>query len=225
MKKKKKLDIIYEDKEIIVINKKSGVLCISTDKEKTRTLYHEVSDYVKKSNPKNKIFIINRLDKDTSGIVLFAKSQNIKYEYQNRWDKLAVKRLYKAIVSGNINKKEDTIKSYLKETKTLLVYSSDDKKNGKLAITKYKVIKENKNYSLLDIEIKTGRKNQIRVHLNDIGHSIVGDTKYKGKKSPLNRLGLHAYYLELKHYKTGKIMKFECNMPKSFDLLFEKENK
>lgn len=219
MKKKKKLDIIYEDKEIIVINKPSGILCVSTDKEKMKTLFYEVSSYVKKSNPRNKIFIINRLDKDTSGIVLFAKSQSIKLAYQNAWDTLAKKRCYKAIVLGILDKKEDTLKSYLSETKTLLVYSSDNKK-GKLAITKYKVEKENNKYSYLDIEIKTGRKNQIRVQLNDINHPILGDMKYGKVKSSLNRLALHAYYLELVHYKTGKIMKFECKIPKSFDTLF-----
>ena len=218
--KKKKLDIIYEDKEILVVNKPSGLLCISTLKEKERTLYHEVSDYVKKSNPKAKIFIVHRLDKDTSGIVMFAKNQNVKYAYQNNWDNLVIKRGYTAIVSGVLEEKEKTIKSYLKETKTLLVYSSNDKKDGKLAITKYKVIKENKYYSMLDIEIKTGRKNQIRVHLKDINHPILGDTKYGGRKSSLNRLALHSNLLIVKHYKTKKIMEFSSKIPKSLELLF-----
>lgn len=218
--KKKKLDIIYEDKEILVINKPSGLLTVSTPKEKERTLFHEVSEYVKKSNPKTKVFIINRLDKDTSGIVLFAKNQNIKYMYQNNWDKLAVKRCYVAVVNGTLKQKTGTIKSYLKETKTLLVYSSNDKKEGKLAITNYKVLQENNKYSMLDIEIKTGRKNQIRVHLNDIGNPILGDKKYGNVKSPINRLTLHASYMLLINPKTKKQMEFICDMPKSFNNLF-----
>lgn len=218
--KKKKLDIIYEDKEILVINKPSGLLTVSTPKEKEKTLFHEVSEYVKKSNPKAKVFIINRLDKDTSGIVLFAKNQNVKYMYQNSWDKLAVKRCYVAVVNGILKQKTGTIKSYLKETKTLLVYSSSDKKEGKLAITNYKVLKENNRYSMLDIEIKTGRKNQIRVHLNDIGNPILGDKKYGNIKSPLNRLTLHASYMLLINPKTKKQMEFICDIPKSFNNLF-----
>lgn len=223
MKKKKKLDIIYEDKEILVINKPSGLLTISTEKEKERTLFHEASDYIKKSNPKAKIFIVHRLDKDTSGIVMFAKNQSVKYMYQNAWDSLVVKRGYKAVVKGKLENKKGTIKSYLKETKTLLVYSSDDKKNGKLAITDYNVIKENNIYSLLDINIKTGRKNQIRVHLNDLGHPILGDKKYGNVKSSLNRLALHSDTLIVINPKTKKQMEFNAKIPKSFELLFEKK--
>lgn len=219
-KKRKKLDIIYEDKEILVVNKPAKLLCISTEKEKERTLYHEVSDYVKKSNPKAKIFIIHRLDKDTSGIVMFAKNKNVKYAYQNSWDNLAIKRGYVAIVKGMLDKKHDIIKSYLKETKTLMVYSSKNRKDGNLAITKYNVIKENNNYSMLDVEIKTGRKNQIRVQLSDINHPILGDMKYGDKKSRYNRLFLHANYLAIKNYKTKKIMEFESKVPKEFNNLF-----
>lgn len=220
MKRKKKLDIIYEDKEILVVNKPSGILTVSTPKEKEKTLFHAVSDYVKKSNPKAKVFIVHRLDKDTSGIVMFAKNQTIKYTYQNAWDKLVLKRGYKAVVDGVLEKKTGTIKSYLKETKTLLVYSSNDKKNGKLAITNYKVIKENKRYSMLDIDIKTGRKNQIRVHMKDINHPILGDKKYGNKKSPTSRLMLHAGELAIINPKTKKKMEFISKVPKSFDLLF-----
>lgn len=219
-KKKKKLKIIYEDKNILVVDKPSNLLCISTPKEKEKTLYHEVSDYVKKSNPKAKIFIIHRLDKDTSGIVIFAKSKEVKYMYQNSWDKLCLKRGYTAVVDGVLKEKSGTIKSYLKETKTLLVYSSNDSKNGKLAITKYKVLKESKKYSMLDIEIKTGRKNQIRVHLSDLGCPILGDKKYGNKKSFANRLMLHASYMLIRNPKTNKNMEFISKVPSSFELLF-----
>ena len=219
--KKKKLDIIYEDKNIIVVNKPSGLLTVSTEKEKEKTLFKEVSLYVKKSNPKAKIFIIHRLDKDTSGIVVFAKNQNIKYKYQNNWDNLVIKRGYTAVVEGTLIKKKDTIKSYLRETKTFMVYSTNDRENGKLAITNYNVIKENKKYSMLDIDIKTGRKNQIRVHMNDINHPILGDKKYGDKKSNFSRLMLHASILIIINPITKKKMEFVCDTPKSFDLLFK----
>lgn len=218
--KKKRLDIIYEDKDIVVINKPSGLLTISTAKEKEKTLYKEVSDYVKKSNPKLKIFIVHRLDKDTSGIVIFAKNQNIKYMYQNSWDKLVLKRGYTAVVNGLLKQKNGRIKSYLKETKTLFVYSSNDKKEGKLAITDYNVIKENKKYSMLDIDIKTGRKNQIRVHMKDLGNPILGDKKYGSKKSSFNRLFLHANELVVINPKNNKKMEFKTDIPKVFDNLF-----
>lgn len=218
---KKKLDIIYEDKNIIAINKPAGIFTISTPKEKVKTLFYEVSDYVKKSNPKAKIFIVHRLDKDTSGVVLFAKSQDIKYKYQNNWDDIVLRRNYVAVVEGRMEKKKDTLKSYLKETKTLLVYSSNDSKNGKLAITNYEVLKETKRYSYLDINIKTGRKNQIRVQLSDINHPILGDKKYGKAKSPLNRMALHANVLELINPVTKRKMEFVAKIPKVFDILFE----
>lgn len=224
MRRKKKLDIIYEDKEILVVNKPSGVLTISTPKEKEKTLFHEVSDYVKKSNPKAKVFIIHRLDKDTSGIVMFAKNQNVKYSYQNNWDNLVLKRGYVAVVDGLLENKTGVIKSYLKETKTLFVYSSNDKKNGKLAITNYNVIKENNKYSMLDIDIKTGRKNQIRVHLSDINHPILGDKKYGNKKDHVKRLMLHAGELIIINPKSKKKMTFISEAPKSFNLLFDERN-
>lgn len=219
--KKKKLDIIYEDKKIIVVNKPSGLLTVSSTNEKERTLYHEVSSYLKKSNPKAKVFIIHRLDKDTSGIVMFAKDKETKYLYQNNWDNLVKERCYIAVVNGVLETKKGKVTSYLKETKTLLVYSSNDKKSGKLAITNYSVIKENKRYSLLDIEIKTGRKNQIRVHMKDINHPIVGDKKYGNKRSFTNRLMLHAYKLVIINPKSKKKMEFISKTPKLFEDMFK----
>lgn len=217
--KKEKLDIIYEDKYLIGVNKPAELLTISTDKIKDNTLYHQVYTYLKQKHKSNKVFIVHRLDKDTSGIVLFAKTEEVKYKLQDNWNN--TKRFYYAIVNGVVKKNKDTIKSYLKETKTLLVYSSNDKVNGKLAITNYERINSNNKYSLLNIEIKTGRKNQIRVHLNDIGHSIVGDKKYGIKNNPLKRLCLHAYRLEVIHPVTNKLIVLECNYPKIFNKLIE----
>lgn len=218
--KKDKLDIIYEDKSIIVVNKPSHLLTISTDNEKEKTLFHKVMLYEKRKNKNNKVFIVHRLDKDTSGLVLFAKDEKIKYKLQNNWDK-ETKRGYVAVVHGK-TKDSDTLKSYLVETKTLLVHSTPDKKLGKLAITEYKKILENKKLSLLKINIKTGRKNQIRVQLADNGNQIVGDKKYgENKFDPLRRLCLHANYLEIVHPVTNKKMVFELDIPKVFLNLFE----
>ena len=218
--KKDKLDIVYEDKSIIVINKKAHMLTISTDNEKEKTLFHQVMLYEKRKNKNNKVFIVHRLDKDTSGLVIFAKDEKIKHKLQNDWDK-NTKRGYVAVVHGKTKDKE-VLKSYLMETKTLMVYSTNDTKNGKLAITEYQKIGGNNKYSLLKIKIKTGRKNQIRVQLNDINNPIVGDKKYGNNKfDPLRRLCLHANYLEIIHPITNKKMVFETDIPKEFIRLFE----
>ena len=211
----RKINIIYEDKDIIVVNKPYGLLSIATIKNEDKTMYREVSAYIKKSNPKAKIYIVHRLDKDTSGILVFAKNINTKIALQNNWDNLVKKRAYIAIVEGQVEKEKDIIKSYLKENKTLYVYSTN-KKEGKLAITEYRKVISNKEYSMLDINIKTGRKNQIRVHMKDINHPIVGDKKYGSKKNPIRRLCLHAYLLEVIHPKTNRLMHFELDIPDSF---------
>lgn len=219
MKKKEKLDIIYEDKYIIVINKPSNLLTIGTEKNRDNNLYRKVSDYVKKQHKSNKIFIVHRLDKDTSGIILFAKSEKIKSILQREWDKTT--RYYVALVEGKV-KTSGTIKNWLRETKTLYTYSSNIKNDGKLAITKYKPIISDNQYTLLDIEILTGRKNQIRVHMKDIGHPIVGDKKYGSTKNPIRRMMLHATYLKIKHPITNNEIEFISKYPEIFNKLIKK---
>lgn len=215
MKSSERINIIYEDKDIIVVNKPAGLLTVSTDKEKEKTLFHKVYMYIKKKNKNNKIFIVHRLDKDTSGIVLFAKNESLKIKIQNDWDNLTKERKYVAIVHGKLTKEKGEVISWLKETKTLLTYSSNKPGDGKKAITNYRVVKNNSNYSLLDIDIKTGRKNQIRVHMRDIGNPIVGDTKY-GIKDNFKRMYLHAYKLTLIHPVTNKLLEFETDIPNEF---------
>lgn len=213
--KKEKLKIIYEDKELLVVYKKGGLLTISSEKEKENTLFHKVYEYEKAKNKNNKVFIIHRLDKDTSGLVIFAKSEKTKRFMQDNWNTFT--RKYIAVVSGKMDKKEYSLISYLMETKTNLVYVTKNEKLGKKAITNYKVIGENKNYSLLDIDIKTGRKNQIRVQLSNINHPILGDKKYsKLKTNPLSRLCLEAYFLKIIHPITKKEMDFVIPMNKDF---------
>lgn len=215
----KNIDIIYEDKDIIVINKPSGLLTVATEKEKNKTAYHLVMEYLKKKNKNNRIFIIHRLDKDTSGIIMFAKNERAKHLYQDNWNDIVKKRCYYAVIDGKMENKEGTIKSYLKENGNM-VYSVKDR-SGKLAITEYKVLKERKNISLLDINLKTGRKNQIRVHMKENKTSILGDLKYGEKSKLINRLALHAYKLELVNPVTKKLLTFEINMPNEFKMLFK----
>ena len=215
----KNIDIIYEDKDIIVINKPSGLLTVATEKEKNKTAYHLVMEYLKKKNKNNRIFIIHRLDKDTSGIIMFAKNERAKHLYQDNWNDIVKKRCYYAVIDGKMENKEGMIKSYLKENGNM-VYSVKDR-SGKLAITEYKVLKERKNISLLDINLKTGRKNQIRVHMKENKTPILGDLKYGEKSKLINRLALHAYKLELINPVTKKLLIFEASMPNEIKTLFE----
>ena len=214
----KNIDIIYEDKDIIVINKPSGLLTVATEKEKNKTAYHLVMEYLKKKNKNNRIFIIHRLDKDTSGIIMFAKNERAKHLYQDNWNDIVKKRCYYAVIDGKMENKEGTIKSYLKENGNM-VYSVKER-SGKLAITEYKVLKERKNISLLDINLKTGRKNQIRVHMKENKTPILGDLKYGEKSKLINRLALHAYKLELINPVTKKLLIFEASMPNEIKTLF-----
>jgi len=208
--KSKKMDILYEDKYLIVINKPSNLLTISTEKEKENTLYHKVFDYLKKKNKNNKVFIVHRLDKDTSGIVLFAKDEKTKFFMQDNWDKF--KKCYVAVVEGKVKDSKGVFKSYLKETKTHITYSVSDK-DGKLAITEYEKVLENKKYTMLSLNLKTGRKNQIRVQLADNKTPIVGDKKYGTKRDPIRRMALVANYLSFIHPKTKENIVLDIDIP------------
>ena len=210
------LDILYEDNEIIVINKPSGLLSMASEKEKSKTAYHLVREYLQKQNRNNKVFIVHRLDQDTSGVLMFAKNEKIKRLFQDQWNDLVNIRGYLAIIEGSMERKEGTIETFLEESKSQMVYVS---KTGKKAITHYKTIKQNKNYSLLEINLDTGRKNQIRVHLSYYKHPIVGDLKYGSHINPIHRLALHSHILELKHPVTHKILRFEAAMPEIFNRL------
>lgn len=212
------LDIIYEDENIIVINKPAGLLSIASDNEKIETAYRMVLDYVKRKKTNNRVFVTHRIDKETSGVLMFSKNQELNNELQDNWNDIVSKRGYMALVEGKVEKKEDTIINYLLETSTNIMYASNDKKNGKRAVTHYKLIKSNSKYSLLDVNIDSGRKNQIRVALSNINHPIVGDEKYGNKKSPIKRLGLHAYQLDIKI--RGKQYKFIAKTPSCFNSVF-----
>jgi len=213
------IDIIYEDKDIIVINKKSGLLTIATDDEKEVTAYHFVMEYLKSRNKSARVFIVHRLDKDTSGILVFAKSERMKKLLQDNWNDIVKVRSYLTIVEGVVPKDKGTIRTYLKENKNNMVYSSPKSSDGKLAITNYKKISSNANYSFLEVKIDTGRKNQIRVHMKELGYPVVGDKKYGIKSDPIKRLALHANVLEFVNPVTKKVMHFESKMPECFKKL------
>lgn len=207
--------ILYEDEKIVVIDKPAGLLSVANEKEKERTAYRILSDYVKSADRRAKIFIVHRLDRDTSGILLFAKDAGTKAAFQENWDSLVIRRGYTAVCEGTPAAESGVLTSYLRESTGHMVYSTDSKKHSQKAITKYSVIKSNGSFSLLDIEIETGRKNQIRVQLSEFGHPVAGDKKYGAETNPLKRLALHASVLELKT-PYGKSLKFISKAPESF---------
>ncbi|MEG0068457.1 MAG: RluA family pseudouridine synthase [Cetobacterium sp.] len=214
----KGIKIIYEDKFIIVVEKESGILSISTENKKNeRTVYKLLMDYVKGRNERDRVFIVHRLDKDTSGVMLFAKTEEIKTELQENWKDIVKEREYAVIVEGILQNKVGQVKSYLKDNKAFVTYSvRDDKTGGKLAVTNYKVEKTKGKYTYLKALLETGRKNQIRVHMSDIGHPVVGDKKYGAQTNPIKRLGLHAHTLKFIHPITKKEMCFTSNIPQEF---------
>ncbi|MFD2045245.1 RluA family pseudouridine synthase [Ornithinibacillus salinisoli] len=209
------MSILYEDNDIIVINKEAGLLSIATKKEKQQTAHNQLMEYVRKQDPQNRIFVVHRLDKETSGVMMFAKSEKIKRKMQDDWKHVVKERTYVALVEGKVEKQAGTISSWLRETKTHLMYSSNDK-NGQHAVTHYKVTQSNNEFSLLEVQLETGRKNQIRVHMKDLGHPIVGDKKYGATSNPLRRLGLHAKILSFHHPETNQLLLFKADVPKSF---------
>ena len=211
--------IIFEDDHLLVVNKPSGLLTIATDKEKERTLYHIVRDYIVSKNPHGRIFIVHRLDRDTSGIVLFAKDEKTKNQLQENWNDYVSLREYTAIVTGHPKEESGQIVQYLKETKTNLVYVSP-REDGKKAITNYSVLKTSDKYSMLKVTIETGRRNQIRVAFASKKMPILGDKKY-GEKSKVNRLYLHANRLKIYYPVIKKDILFETSIPTEFKKMMQ----
>jgi 23S rRNA pseudouridine1911/1915/1917 synthase len=210
------LHIIFEDDYIIVIEKHSGLLSMATDTESYATAYSILSNYVKQKNAANKIFIVHRLDRDTSGLMMFAKSEKIQYMLQENWKETVTERKYSAVVEGKVEEKEGKIESYIYESKSLMMHSTKNPEKGELAITRFRTIKTNDDYSLLEIHLETGKKNQIRLHLQDMGHSIAGDKKYGAHDNPIGRLALHAGVLAFVHPVTKEHLRFESKIPAKF---------
>ena len=211
-----RIKLVYEDNDILVINKGYGVLSMGTDNIKEGTAYSIMREYVKYSDPRAKVFIVHRLDRDTSGLMMLAKTMEAKDTMQHNWNNMVLNRKYVAVVEGVIPYDEGVVKSYLAETAQFEVYSTQDPTKGQLAITRYKVLKRSSGYTLVELELDTGRKNQIRVHMKDLGHPIVGDRKYGASSSPIRRLALHARTLRFVHPITRKEMNFELPVPTRF---------
>jgi RluA family pseudouridine synthase len=213
------LVILYEDRDILMVDKPPGLLTMGTDTDKTRTAYFILTDYVRKGYSKsgNRIFIVHRLDRETSGILVFAKSVQAKLRLQSQWKETQKK--YLAVVHGRCDKKAGTITTYLAENKARFVYSTSDTTKGKLSRTAYKVLSQTKDFALLEVDLLTGRKHQIRVHLAGIGHAVVGDKKYGKEDRAGTRLALHATSISFKHPFSGKQLTFETKVPGYFNQL------
>ncbi|MDP8269136.1 MAG: RluA family pseudouridine synthase [Candidatus Tenebribacter davisii] len=217
----KGLTILYEDRDIIVVDKVNGLLTVSSEKVKDKTAYYLLTEYVRKGNQKSKrrLFIVHRLDRDTSGVIVFAKDEKAKRYLQEEWQNFSKK--YYALVHGTMPQKEGIITSYLAENSIHRMYSVTDPEKGKLAKTGYKVIRESTKYSLLEIDLLTGRKNQIRVHLADKGCTVAGDKKYGVNEKGIKRLMLHAASLTITHPFSKEKMTFTTKVPAYFESLMK----
>lgn len=215
----KGLTIIYEDRDIIVVDKVEGLLTMGTDREKEKTAHFLLNEYIKKGNARSRdrVFIVHRLDRETSGILIFAKHEKAKLYLQDRWKEFS--KNYVAVVHGKLDNKEGVLTSYLFENKAFRVYSVNDPDKGKLSKTGYRVIKESDKFSLLEINLYTGRKHQIRVHFSETGHPVVGDEIYGPADGEAKRLALHATSLTITHPFTNREMIFETAIPPYFKKL------
>ena len=211
-----RVKLVYEDEHILVINKGYGVLSMGTDTKKDGTAYSIMREYVKYHDPRAKVFIVHRLDRDTSGLMMLAKTIEAKEAMQHNWNNVVLNRKYIAVVEGEVKQQEGVVKSYLAENSQYEVYSTDDPSKGQFAVTRYKCLKATKSYSMKEVELDTGRKNQIRVHMKDLGHPIAGDRKYGAAHSPINRLALHAQTLRFVHPITRREMNFSAPIPSGF---------
>lgn len=218
------LKIVYEDPYIIVVEKKEGLLSVGTERQKERTAQHILGEYVARSCRGNRIFVVHRLDRDTSGLMMFAKNEKTQHVLRDHWHDIVTDRRYVAVATGEMEKDSDTVVSWLTD-RTFYVSSSPTDDGGSKSVTHYRTIKRANGYSLVELRLETGRKNQIRVHMQEIGHPLAGDGRYgiDGGPNPLGRLALHAFKLCFYHPVTGQLMEFETPYPPSFKKLFFKK--
>lgn len=217
------LKIVYEDAYIIVIEKMPGLLSVNTERQKERTAYTILNEYVQRSGKQNRVYIVHRLDRDTSGLMMFAKDEKTQRTLRDYWHEIVTDRRYVAVVQGTMEKDHDTVVSWLTD-RTLYVSSSRHDDGGSKSITHYKTIKRANGFSLMELNLETGRKNQIRVHMQDLGHPIIGDGRYGGEDTPnpIGRMALHAFKLCFYHPVTGNLLEFETPYPPAFKKLFVK---
>ncbi|MDE6836631.1 MAG: RluA family pseudouridine synthase, partial [Muribaculaceae bacterium] len=220
-----RIEIVYEDDDVIVINKGYGLLSVAAQNaKKEANAYDIIRNYVKEVDPRNKLFIVHRLDRDTSGLMMFAKSAEAQEVLRHNWNNVILERLYVAVLEGNLEQENGYVKSRLAENSQFVVYSTENPEEGRVAVTHYKVLDRGNNLTLAQFSLDTGRKNQIRVHASDLGHPISGDKKYGAKKSPLHRLALHAQTLRFAHPITKKDMHFTTPIPQKFRDVLRKQN-
>lgn len=211
------IKVLYEDDDIMVVDKPAGLLTIATEKEKRITLYSMLTGHVKSKDRNSRIFIVHRLDRDTSGVLVFARNEKTKRILQDTWDERVTKRSYVAVVEGNPEPTEGTIISYLVEDKNYRMHSVSHPGKGQKAVTRYSTLKRGKYFSLLQIDLETGRKNQIRVQLGEKGHPVVGDKKYGSTANPLKRMALHAESLYFVHPVLNRELQFKSHFPDAFN--------
>lgn len=212
------LKILYEDAYIIVVEKKEGLLSVATERQNERTAQHILNEYVKRIHRGNRIYVVHRLDRETSGIMMYAKDEKTQHTLRDNWHGLVRDRRYVAIVAGDMEQDEGTVRSWLTDRK-LYVSSSPVDDGGKYSVTHYHTIKRANGFSLLELNLETGRKNQIRVHMQSLGHPVVGDERYGCEVNPLGRLALHAFKLCFYHPVTHEWMEFETPYPAPFKTL------
>lgn len=218
--KSKYLKIVYEDRWIIVIEKNCGILSMAGG-HSSLNVKTVLDDYLHKSRQKCSIHVVHRLDRDTSGLMIYAKDYETEQILEHNWHNIVYDRRYVAVVSGEIVEDGGTISSWLKDNKAYITYSSQTDNGGKFAVTHFNVLARTTEHTLVEFKLETGRKNQIRVHSADIGHPVCGDTKYGNGDNPLPRLCLHAYILCFYHPVTGERLEFETPIPASFNKLFK----
>jgi 23S rRNA pseudouridine1911/1915/1917 synthase len=211
--------IVFEDETIIVVDKPPGLLTIATETEREKTIYAWLRRRVNQKTPAERIFIVHRLDREASGLLVFAKTIEAKERLQEQFKSHSAGRRYCAVVDGRVEENDFSIRSYLAENVAYRVYSSRKKGVGKLAITHVHVVRRNPKNTVLEVRLETGRKHQIRVHLAERGHPIVGDKIYGSGANPIRRLALHGERLSFVHPRTGKRLEFESKYPKSFDAI------
>jgi 23S rRNA pseudouridine1911/1915/1917 synthase len=212
-----RLQLVYEDDDVIVINKGYGLLSVGTQTHrKEETAYDILREYVKRQDPRNKLYVVHRLDRDTSGLMMFAKSEEAQETLRHNWNNMVLDRLYVALLEGYVKEDSGFRKSRLTENSRFVVYSTEEEGEGKLALTRFNVLKRGNGLSLVEFSLDTGRKNQIRVHASEMGHPISGDRKYGAKESRLHRLCLHARTLRFAHPITRRDMRFETPVPAKF---------
>ena len=211
------LDIVYEDPYLLIIDKHPGLLSMSNN-SRQQTVQTVLNRYLEKGGGRNTSHLVHRLDRDTSGLMVYAKDVQTQQSLVRGWQELVTDRRYIALVEGELENPRGVVKSWLTEDKRFVTHSSPVDNGGKFAVTHYNVLASSNGYSLVECELETGRKNQIRVHMADLGHPVVGDHKYGSDNDPIRRLGLHAYMLCFTHPVTGKHMRFETPVP----VLFEK---